>query len=163
MNKAKNRSLIKRIAIVADENKRTELIEWSYFNKKTLSAHEIITTDMNADLLNATLDRPVTSLAGGAELAKRIQGNDIDILVFFGDPGKAATIFETRELPAIALEKNIPLACNRSTADMIITNLRRTETVNTVTPRMKKFSFSEFHKKMHKGHYMAGSYAGFSC
>ena len=89
-NKIKEKAA-KRIAIVADDNKRTELIEWSYFNKEILEQHELTAISETAEVLEGTLKSPVKKLftrdtGGYEELAELMEANKIDILFFFAEP-----------------------------------------------------------------------------
>ncbi|MBC7827213.1 MAG: methylglyoxal synthase [Chitinophagaceae bacterium] len=120
----------KRIAIVFDDSKRTNLIEWSYFNKDILGKHEIISYEITAELLKGTLNAPITSLVSGApgdyrELTQMIGKKDIDVLIFFGDPSKI-DMRQTgvNDMLALALEQDIVIACNLATADIVIRSLQ---------------------------------------
>ena len=128
---------IKKIAIVVDDNKRTDLIEWSYFNKDILCQHEIIANEITADLLKGTLNIPITTLLTGTadghrELANLLERKAIEILIFFGNPAKA-DIHQTgiSDLLVLAGDQNILTACNRITADLIIGSLEAQSTQKT--------------------------------
>lgn len=119
----------KRIAIIVDDNKRTSLIEWSYFNKDILCHYEIIANEITADLLKGTLNMPITVLSSGTvdgyrELSNLLDKKSIDILIFFGNPARV-DIHQTgiNDLLVLASDQNIVTACNMATADLIISSL----------------------------------------
>src|SRR5688500_10995374 len=84
----------KRIAMVAHDNKKIDLIEWAEYNKMVLARHELIATGTTGKLLEKSLDRPVKSLLSGPlggdqQIGALIASGDIDILIFFLDPMEA--------------------------------------------------------------------------
>ena len=125
-----NMKKIQRIAIVIDENKRTNLIEWSYFNREVLRQHEIIANEITSGLLQGTLDKPITPLLsqtgdGYREFSQMIERQEIDILIFFGDPSKPDTHHTAiGDLLIMAFNQNIITACNLVTADMVVASLQ---------------------------------------
>jgi methylglyoxal synthase len=128
MKQTKTSSRAKRIAIVVDESKRTNLIEWSYFNKEILSQHQIIAYESTGRLLKGTLDKhinilPGTDGDGNQQLAQMIMNENIDILILLNDAGKVKNGLGMSDLLGIAREKNIIVACNQATSDMVITSL----------------------------------------
>ena len=110
----------KRIAVVAPEEKRKELIEWSYFNKNVLANHDLIATYTTANLLEGTVNKPVYKLsvdhAGGyQQLYTMIQDKKVDVILFFDNPMKTVGADDSmRKLLDIALEMNIVIANNGS-------------------------------------------------
>src|SRR5262245_26053093 len=84
----------KRIAMVAHNNKKKDLVEWAEFNKIILARHELIATGTTGKLLEQQLDRPVKSLLSGPlggdqQIGALIAAGEIDLLVFFWDPMEA--------------------------------------------------------------------------
>ena len=120
---------IKRIAIVAYADTRKDLIEWSYANKNILNNHIIISTARTASILEGTLNMPVVNLhhgkAGGYQQIKDMLEEDkLDIILFFGNPNKAAvkdSWFE--ELINTAINKDIVVAYNQATINMLLTSI----------------------------------------
>jgi methylglyoxal synthase len=120
---------IKRIAIVANPDTRKELIEWSYANKNILKNHIVISTARTASILEGTLNIPVMNLShgrsGGYQQVKDlIEDNKIDVIIFFGNPLKAAikdSWFE--ELVHVAINQDIVVAYNPATIDMVLTSI----------------------------------------
>ena len=128
MKQSKQLSPAKKIAIVVDESKRTSLIEWSYFNREILSQHQIISNETTAGLLKGTLNKQIYTLAGtdgdgNRELAQMMMKGSVDILILLIDGGKSKIGFGMIDLLAIAREKNIIMACNQATADLVVTSL----------------------------------------
>lgn len=84
----------KRIALVAHDNKKKDLIEWAIYNKIVLARHELIATGTTGKLLEEYLDRPVIKvfsgpLGGDQQVGAMIAEEKLDLLVFFWDPMEA--------------------------------------------------------------------------
>ncbi len=115
----------KNIAVIAFENKKTDLIEWSYFNKEILTGHEVFAPAFEGNVLEGTLNKKVNRLearqmGGYREICKLITDNKIDAIIIFGD---AEDVFEAKDLNAIiktAIDHDIIVAANRTTADFVL-------------------------------------------
>ena len=118
----------KRIAMVAHDNKKKEMIEWAEYNKVVLARHELIATGTTGKLLEKSLDRPVKSLLSGPlggdqQIGALIAGGDIDILVFFFDPMEAQPHdSDVKALLRVAVAWNCIVALDRATADFVLTS-----------------------------------------
>ena len=119
----------KRIALVAHDNKKKDLLEWAYYNRTVLSQHELIATGTTGKLLEEKLERPVKKLLSGPlggdqQMGAMIAEEKLDMMVFFWDPMEAQPHdSDVKALLRLAVAWNILLACNRSSADFILTSV----------------------------------------
>ncbi len=118
----------KRVALVAHDNKKKDLIDWAIYNKAVLSKHELIATGTTGRLLEENLGRPVKKLMSGPlggdqQIGAMIAEEKLDLLVFFWDPMEAQPHdSDVKALLRVAVAWNILIACNRTTADFILTS-----------------------------------------
>jgi methylglyoxal synthase len=124
---------VKRIALVAHDNKKSDLVDWAVFNKKVLRNHQLVATGTTGKLLEERLDIPVKRLfsgplGGDQQLGAMIAEGKLDIIIFFWDPLEAqAHDSDVKALIRIAVTWNIIIACNRTTADFILTSVLMNE------------------------------------
>jgi methylglyoxal synthase len=128
----------KHIALVAHDNRKKDLVEWVEYNYKTLLGHHLICTGTTGRLVEETLqnkleeDEEITyqiqklksgPLGGDQQLGAMIAEGGIDLLIFFWDPMQPQPHdVDVKALLRITVVYNIPTACNRSTADFLISS-----------------------------------------
>jgi len=134
---------IKRIALVAHDNRKKDLIEWVEWNWSALLDHKLICTGttgtMVEDALKNKLDKSLKTnidirklksgpLGGDQQLGSLIADGEIDVIIFLWDPMEPqAHDVDVKALLRIAVLYNVPTACNRSTADFMISSPLFTE------------------------------------
>ncbi|MFY7888441.1 MAG: methylglyoxal synthase [Spirosomataceae bacterium] len=125
-----NRTLLprKRIALIAHDNKKAELIDWAYYNRGELSRHELFATGTTGKLIEESIDRPVTKflsgpLGGDQQIGAAVAEGRIDIIIFFWDPMASQPHDpDIKALLRLGVVWNIPMACNRASADFMLTS-----------------------------------------
>ncbi|MEP7288700.1 MAG: methylglyoxal synthase [Chloroflexota bacterium] len=118
----------KRIALVAHTNKKQDLLEWARFNRELLVQHELYSTATTGNMLEHVLALEIFKLRSGPlggdqQIGARISEGGLDFLIFFWDPLEPQPHdSDVRALLRIAVVWNVPVACNRASADFIITS-----------------------------------------
>ena len=128
----------KNIALVAHDNRKKDLAEWVEFNYKTLLGHQLICTGTTGKMVEETINQkaeedeeilnPIIKLKSGPlggdqQLGAMISEGGIDMLIFFWDPMQPQPHdVDVKALLRITVVYNIPTACNRSTADFLISS-----------------------------------------
>ena len=118
----------KKIALVAHDNKKQDLLEWAKFNKDSLSKHHLFATGTTGKMIEQEIDVPVVKLKSGPlggdqQLGAMISDDAIDILIFFWDPLEPQPHDpDVKALLRIAVVWNIPVACDRASADFIFSS-----------------------------------------
>ncbi len=123
MKNAININNTKRIAFVMHDDKKSELIEWSYFNKDLLVQHEITAAGNARNILEGTLNKPISKLPDGEFhlISSLITEGKIDIIIFFWNTNE--TQMQKNGIKALlrtALANNVIVACNKITAEFIL-------------------------------------------
>lgn len=134
----------KSIALVAHDNKKDEPLEWATFHRKLLTAHSLYATGTTGTLLMSKLGLDVTNLESGPlggdqQIGSRISEGKIDFLIFFWDPLEPQPHDpDVRALLRIAVVWNVPMACNRASADFLISSALMSRTYNRLVPDYDK-------------------------
>jgi methylglyoxal synthase len=130
----------KRVALVAHDNRKDDLLAWAVFNRDSLAAHDIFATGRTGDRLAEALSLPVARLihgplGGDQQIGSRIAEGVIDFLVFFWDPLEPMPHDpDVKALLRIAVLYNIPTACNRATADFLISSPLMRRSYDRIVP-----------------------------
>ncbi len=118
----------KKVGLVAHDNKKRDLIDWVTFNRALLAQHDLVATGTTGALLEDVLGIGIRKLQSGPlggdqQLGALIADGDIDFLVFFWDPLEPQPHDpDVKALLRIAVVWNIPIACNRASADFMISS-----------------------------------------
>lgn len=118
----------KKIALVAHDNKKFDLLEWARFNRDRLAHHEVYSTGTTGKLLEQELDIPVYKLQSGPlggdqQIGAKIAEGGIDFMIFFWDPLEPMPHDpDVKALLRVAVVWNIPVACNRASADFMFSS-----------------------------------------
>jgi len=122
------KTLAKNIALVAHDNKKTDLVEWVDFNKGTLALHNLCATGGTGKKIIEKTGLTISLLKDGSqggdmEIGAMIANEKLDYLIFFWDPLESLPHdVDVKALLRIAVLYNVPTACNRATADLIISS-----------------------------------------
>jgi methylglyoxal synthase len=119
--------LRKRIALIAHDNRKPDLVEWARFNRGTLARHELYATGTTGALVAQELELTVNRflsgpLGGDQQVGAAIAEGRIDFVVFFWDPLEPQPHDVDVKALRITVVYNIPIACNRSTADFLLSS-----------------------------------------
>jgi methylglyoxal synthase len=118
----------KRLALIAHDNCKNELLDWARYNCGTLAQHELFATGTTGSLLEHELGLTITRylsgpLGGDQQVGAGIVEGRIDFVIFFWDPLEPQPHdVDVKALLRIAVVHNVPIACNRATADFLLSS-----------------------------------------
>lgn len=118
----------KKIALVAHDNKKKDLLDWAKFNRDLLAHHRVFATGSTGTILERELGFPIEKLQSGPlggdqQIGAKIVDGVIDFLIFFWDPLEPMPHDpDVKALLRMAVVWNIPIACNRASADFMISS-----------------------------------------
>jgi methylglyoxal synthase len=130
----------KTIALVAHDNRKRDLKEWVEFNYRTLVPHNLVCTGTTGRMVEEAIERKskqdgiakqelkITKLKSGPlggdlQLGGMIAEGKVDFVIFFWDPMEPFPHdVDVKALLRVAVLYNVPIACNRSTADFMISS-----------------------------------------
>jgi methylglyoxal synthase len=144
---------VKRIALVAHDSRKRDLTEWVEWNWNALLNHKLICTGTTGTMVEAVLRRKLDKdqkkkidirklksgpLGGDQQLGALIAEGEVDMIIFLWDPMEPQPHdVDVKALLRIAVLYNVPTACNRSTADFLISSSLFT---SEYTPTLVDFS-----------------------
>lgn len=118
----------KTVALIAHDNCKADLVEWAEFNREALAGHRLVATGTTGTILEHELGLPVDRLRSGPlggdmQIGAMISEGLIDAMVFFWDPLESQPHDpDVKALLRIAVVWNIPVACNRASADFMVSS-----------------------------------------
>jgi methylglyoxal synthase len=151
----------KSIAIVAHDHKKTDLLEWAKYNRELLANHDLLATGTTGTLLEEALQLPVVKLQSGPlggdqQVGARIAEGTVDLVIFFWDPLEPQPHDpDVKALLRIAVVWNIPVACNRASADYMISSPLLTSAYERRLPE-----YAAYQNRMVKGRVAAATGGG---
>ena len=135
----------KKIALVAHDNKKQDLVQWAKFNHDLLAHHQIYATGTTGIILEQELGFPIIKfqsgpLGGDLQIGAKIADAEIDFLIFFWDPLEPQPHDpDVKALLRMAVVWNIPIACNRASADFMISSPLMDDQYDRLVPDYQEY------------------------
>ena len=127
-SEARPAAVRKRIVLIAHDNRKADMLAWARFNRGTLAQHELLATGTTGALIADELGLPVQRflsgpLGGDQQVGAAIAEGRIDCVMFFWDPlSPHPHDVDVKALLRVAVVYNVPIACNRATADFVLSS-----------------------------------------
>jgi methylglyoxal synthase len=137
--------LNKKIALVAHDNKKRDLVEWAKYNRDLLAHHKVYATGTTGGVLEKELAFSIHRLESGPlggdqQIGSKIVDGEIDFLIFFWDPLEPQPHDpDVKALLRMAVVWNIPIACDRATADFMISSPLMDSTYERIVPDYSEY------------------------
>ncbi len=118
----------KRIALIAHDNCKADLADWAEYNRQVLQHHQLFATGTTGSLIAEKIGLPIHTFASGPlggdlQIGAAIVSKAIDVLIFFWDPLQSQPHdVDVKALLRVAVLYNIAVACNRTTADFLVSS-----------------------------------------
>ena len=142
----------KKIALVAHDNKKRDLFEWAKYNKNVLAEHTLYATGTTGGLLQQELGLKINilesgPLGGDQQIGAKIVQQEIDFVIFFWDPLEPQPHDpDVKALLRITVVWNVPVACNRASADFMISSPLMSEGYERLVP-----DYADYKRRMVAG------------
>ena len=136
----------KRIALIAHDHKKPDLLAWAAYNRDLLAFHTLCATGTTGSLLAKELDIDVFQfrsgpLGGDQQIGAKIAEGEIDLIIFFWDPLEPQPHDpDVRALLRLAVVWNVPVACNRASADYIISSPLMSSEYERILPNFDTYT-----------------------
>ncbi len=142
----------KKIALVAHDYKKRDLFEWAKYNKDVLAEHTLYATGTTGGLLQQELNLKINilesgPLGGDQQIGAKIAQQEINFVIFFWDPLEPQPHDpDVKALLRITVVWNVPVACNRASADFMISSLLMSEGYERLVP-----DYADYKRRMAAG------------
>jgi methylglyoxal synthase len=133
----------KRVALVAHDKRKDELVQWAKHNREALAKHQLVATGTTGKVIEKELNLPVEKLitgplGGDQQLGAMIAQGKMDLILFFWDPLEAQPHdSDVKALIRLAVAWNIVIACNITTADFILASPLMNEPYSAAVPEVE--------------------------